>query len=100
MYQEVKQLVDAAHNIVIIQAENPDGDSLGSALALEAIFSDMGKNVFLYCPVEVPKYLRYTKGWDRVVSDFPKGFDLSVIVDTASATLLDRALIPPNLAQI
>lgn len=96
----LKQLVDAAKTIMIIQAENPDGDSLGSSLALEAILNDMDKKVHLYCPVEIPKYLRYALGWDRVTSDLPKEFDLSIIVDTASATLLERAIVPENLAQL
>lgn len=96
----VKKFVDDASSILVIQAENPDGDSLGSALALEAILSDLGKKVSLYCPVEIPKYLRYAKGWDRVEDDLPRNFDLSIIVDTSSATLLDRAIVPQNLAQL
>jgi hypothetical protein len=35
-FDDVKKLVSAAKHVLIIQAENPDGDSLGSALALEA----------------------------------------------------------------
>ncbi len=100
MFKQAQKIIDAASHIVVIQAENPDGDSLGSALALEAILSDLGKKVSLYCPVEIPKYLRYAQGWDRVQIDMPKGFDLTIIVDTASATLLDRAIVPENLAQI
>lgn len=98
--EKVKQLVSNAKSVLVIQAENPDGDSLGSALALEAILNEAGKKVTLYCPVEIPKYLRYAIGWDRVTSDFPRDFDLSIIVDTTSATLLDRAIVPENLSQI
>lgn len=97
---QFKQFLDATKTVVIIQAENPDGDSLGSSLALEAILSDMGKKVHLYCPVEIPKYLRYALGWDRVSDELPKEFDLSIIVDTASATLLERAIVPENLGRI
>jgi phosphoesterase RecJ-like protein len=97
---KIDELVKVATNILVIQAENPDGDSLGSSLALEAILSDVGKQVHMYCPVEIPKYLRYAKGWDRVVTDLPKNFGLTIIVDTSSATLLERAIVPENLAQI
>lgn len=100
MFKDAKTEIEAAKNIVVIQAENPDGDSLGSALALEEILGDLGKQVTMYCPVDIPKYLRYLKGWDRVVLDLPRDFDLSIIVDTASATLLDRAIAPANLAQL
>lgn len=98
--EEVKRLIEDASSILIIQAENPDGDSLGSALALESIFNEMGKKTHLYCPVDIPKYLRYANGWDRVSDEFSASFDLSIIVDTTSATLLERAIVPENLAQI
>ena len=92
LYSEVQKLVADASHIVIVQAENPDGDSLGSSLALEAIFSEMGKKVSLYCAIEIPKYLRYAQGWDRVQDTFPNSADLTIIVDTASTALLEKAL--------
>ena len=58
MYKDSIAAITAATTIVVIQAENPDGDSLGSALALEEILGDQKKGVLLYCPVEIPKYLR------------------------------------------
>ena len=94
------KLVAAASHVVVIQSEIPDGDSLGSSLALEAILSDMGKKVSLYCPVEISRYLHYLNGWDRVLTDLPMGFDLTIIVDTASTMLLERAINPGNLAQL
>lgn len=100
MYEELKQRINEAQNITIIQAENPDGDSLGTALALEEILGDLDKKVHLYCPVDIPKYLRYAKGWDRVSDQFAHDDDLYIIVDTASKTLLEKALIPENLAQL
>lgn len=100
VFNEAGKLVEQAKHVLVIQAENPDGDSLGSALALEAILSDTGKKVTMYCAVEMPKYLRYMRGWDRVQSDFPRGFDLTIIVDTGSKTLMEKALAPQNLAQI
>ena len=92
MYDTAKQLIDDASRILIIQAENPDGDSLGSALALEEILGDLGKDITLYCDVEVPKYLRYIQGWDRVTQDFDTSADLAIIVDTSSDTLIGKAL--------
>ena len=99
-FKELNTLVQAAKRVVVIQAENPDGDSLASALALEEILGDLGKEVLLYCPVNIPKYLGYIKGGDRVTDEFPRNFDLSIIVDTASATLLERAIVPENVAHI
>jgi phosphoesterase RecJ-like protein len=92
MFEEAKNIIDQSNKIVIIQAENPDGDSLGSALALEEILSDLGKDVHLYCDVEIPKYLRYINGWDRVTQDFDTNSDIAIIVDTSSDTLIGKAL--------
>jgi phosphoesterase RecJ-like protein len=93
MYQESKRLgeiVDAARKIVIVQADNPDADSLGSALALEYILGGLGKEPYLYCGVDMPGYLRYMSGWDRVERDLPKQFDASIIVDASTMTLLEK----------
>ena len=92
MYESAKQLIKSAQKIMVIQAENPDGDSLGSALALEEILSDLGKDVHLYCDVDVPKYLHYINGWDRVTQEFDTSVDLAIIVDTTSETLISKAL--------
>ncbi len=97
MYDEAITLITTAKNIVVIQAENPDGDSLGTSLALEEILSDMGKKVSLYCPVEIPKYMRYIPGWDRVDSEFNTHADLAIIVDTTADVLMSKALEAPGV---
>ena len=97
MYNTATTLINDAKKIIIIQAENPDGDSLGSSLALEEILSDLGKEVVLYCPVEIPKYMRYIQGWDRVVSDFDTKADLAIIVDTAADVLITKVLDTPGV---
>lgn len=85
----IQSLLAAAQRIVILQADNPDGDSLGSALALEQILGDMGKDPQLYCGVGIPEYLRHMPGWDRVSNELPANFDLSIIVDTSADSLFE-----------
>ena len=88
--QQISNIIGEAHKIVIVQADNPDGDSLGSALAMEQILGDMGKDTYLYCGVDMPGYLRYLSGWDRVQKDLPKQFDASIIVDASTMTLFEK----------
>jgi len=97
MYEAAAQFITDAQKIIIIQAENPDGDSLGSSLALEEILGDLGKEVVLYCPIEIPKYMRYITGWDRVVNTFDTSADLAIIVDTAADVLLGKVLEEPGV---
>lgn len=85
-------LIDKATKVLIVQADNPDADSLGSALALEGIIQNLGKKTAMYCAVEIPGYLRYLPGWDRVTNQLPNDFDLSIIVDASTLTLLDKLI--------
>lgn len=96
MFNEASKLIDSAQKILIIQAENPDGDSLGSSLALEEILGDLGKDVELHCPIELPKYLRYIQGWDRVTPEFDTKSDLIIIVDTTAEILLGKTMEIPG----
>ena len=97
MHQKIIDLIKDAKNIVVVQAENPDGDSLGSALFLEEVLSELGKDVSLYCPVDIPKYMRYFPGWDRVSYEFDTKADLAIIVDTTSETLISKVLEAPGV---
>lgn len=97
MFTSVLNTLNDAQHVVVVQAENPDGDSLGSALALEELLSDAGKEVTLYCAIDIPRYMQYIKGWDRVVKDWPKKADVAVIVDTSSKALLHKALATPGV---
>jgi len=97
MFKEAINAINSAQKIIVIQAENPDGDSIGSSLALEEILSDIGKSVQLHCPVDTPKYLRYIHGWDRVTSDFDASADLAIIVDTNAELLIGKSLDLPGV---
>ncbi len=97
MSESQRQALLDAKKIMIMQAENPDGDSLGASLGLEDILCELGKEVSLYCSVEMPKYLRYIPGWDRVGIEPDLSSDLIIIVDTVSATLLSKALEVPGM---
>lgn len=89
-FSQLGEAVGKAAKIVVVQADNPDADSLASALTLEQIFGELKKEVYLYCGVDIPSYLKYIPGSDRVSSELPKQFDLSVIVDTSSDSLLEQ----------
>ena len=90
MYLEFEEFIKEKTRICIIQAENPDGDSLGSAIALDYLLP--GKEVSLYCPVDIPKYLHYFADWSRITNEFDYKADGYIIVDTAAEVLLSKLL--------
>ena len=90
MYNVFTEFLKDKQRICIIQAENPDGDSLGSAIALDYLLSE--KQVSLYCPVDIPRYLHYFEDWSRVTNEFDYRADGYIIVDTAAKVLLSKLL--------
>ena len=90
MYQKFADFIKDKQKIQVIQAENPDGDSIGSAVALDYLLD--GKDVSMYCPVDIPKYLRYFEDWSRVTNEFDYRADGYIIVDTAATVLLSKLL--------
>ncbi len=90
MYQKFSDFIRDKKSICVIQAENPDGDSLGSAVALDYLLAD--KDVSMYCPIDIPKYLHYFDDWSRVTDEFDYRADGYIIVDTAATVLLSKLL--------
>lgn len=95
MYEVFSKFLASAEKICVIQAENPDGDSIGSALALSEILKN--KTVSLYCPVNIPRYIRYFENWGMISDEFDFRADCYIIVDTASKILLSKLLDDPAI---
>lgn len=92
--ETLKKEIDSAEHILIVQAENPDGDSVATSLSLEALILDNfeKKKVTMFCILPAPAHLRYLDGYDRIVQDLPSDFDLVILVDCAEAVLLEKTL--------
>ncbi len=97
MFDSILPILKDSQKFVIIQAENPDGDSLGSSLAFEELLGEAGKDVKLYCAIDIPKYMHYINGWDRVEKDWPTDREVAIIVDTSAEALIQQALAVPGV---
>jgi phosphoesterase RecJ-like protein len=86
----INQTFESASKIIIAQPDNPDGDSMGSAIALEQILMLQGKETELVCGVNIPNYLSYLDGWDRVANDLQSKFELMILVDTSALHLVEH----------
>lgn len=89
MFKDLADLVQSSKKIVILMANNPDGDSLASALALEEILIPLKKEVRLYCRAEIPHYLRFLDGWQRFENNLHPDYDLAIMVDNSAKNLID-----------
>ena len=81
--------INKANSIVILTHENPDGDAIGSGLALYNALKDMGKNPDLIIP-EFPRTFEFLPGADEIKkgADIEK-YDLAISVDCATIKMLN-----------
>jgi phosphoesterase RecJ-like protein len=65
---EALRLVNQSKNIVITSHKSPDGDSIGSSLALWHFLKQMGVNSTICHPDKMPYFLSWLPGADQIVT--------------------------------
>jgi len=79
--------------ILLASHENPDGDTIGSALALYHFLKKKGKNVKVGCKDTVPYFLDFLPGAeDYIKLPTHEEFDLIVVVDASSLQRLNATI--------
>lgn len=73
-FPKFKALLKKSENIVIVTHFNPDGDAMGSSLALYNYLVKTGKNVSVITPNDYPDFLQWLPGNKKVIeySNHPK----------------------------
>ncbi|MBS1723240.1 MAG: bifunctional oligoribonuclease/PAP phosphatase NrnA [Armatimonadetes bacterium] len=87
-FQELLRLVKQSGDVLIGTHLNPDGDAIGSALAVSHWLDGLGVRNEVLCHNEPPGYLRFLPGSDRLRREPERsGHQLGIVVDLDS---LDR----------
>lgn len=81
--EKAKAALNAAQQVIILSHERPDGDAIGSLLALTLSLERAGKNVTPVLLEGVPSRFRFLPGADKVTSKIPGDGDLLILVDAA-----------------
>lgn len=85
-FQGVLQRIAAARRLLLTTHLAPDGDALGSLLALNSLVARMGKTALMICHNEVPSYLQFLSGCEQIkLAEAAEGqvFDLAIAVDSS-----------------
>ena len=87
--ERIAELIRSSERICIAAHLNPDGDCIGSSLALSRILRLMGKTVHVYDRDPAPSYMDYMDGFHAIrrVSEGAEKYDLFIAVDCSG---LDR----------
>lgn len=89
----IAEWLKACDDIAIITHIMPDGDALGSSLALMHALKDLGKRAFVCNRDEVPGYLHLLPGWETVVKPdaLPYPPKAVIAIDCASTDRMGTA---------
>ena len=66
--EAVKVLLSTPQKIVIIPHKNPDGDAIGSTLALWHYLKNLGQEATVIAPNDYPKFLKWMPGNEQVLN--------------------------------
>lgn len=97
-FAEAKRILMEANSICIISHRSPDGDAVGSNLALRYCLESHGKKVVSACVDPVPENSLWLKDADKFVTDFRvEDFDVIVSVDCGAKKLVAFHEAKPEL---
>ena len=78
--QKAKKLIERYDKIVIVTHTSPDGDAIGSSLALYHFLMEWGKDVNVLVPNNFPGFLKWMKGTkDIIVADWKENLAKELI---------------------
>ena len=89
-----KELVDKAETIAIASHINPDGDNLGSTLALRKSLELYGKNVELLANDTIDDYLHFLPEKENYKEASREAYDLFMILDCSEFDRIGDSLTP------
>lgn len=81
---KILEEIQEAQNIVILTHESPDGDAIGSALALKLALENMGKKPDVIVP-EYSRMFKFLPGTDDILTESDiNNYDLAISLDCAT----------------
>ena len=67
-WEKIKDEIKSANKIVILSHKSPDGDSIGSSLALSALLKSQAKDCQVITPDPAPSFLSWLEGFDEIIN--------------------------------
>ena len=92
MDQIIRHIKDGQHLLIASHAE-PDGDAVGSLVALGLALGKFGKKTTLYNSNPIPAVYRFLSGVERVVRHIKKAntYDIAIMLDCGDLVRIGEA---------
>ena len=86
---KIKQLINQAQKIAVVGHHNPDGDCIGSCVAMSEWLESKGKTVSLFADGEIPeKFFYMAKAREFNLHPEIEHFDLLIVLDLSDSARL------------
>lgn len=95
-FDEAGRIVSAAQSVAVVSHVRPDGDAIGSLLALTLSLLQMGKQVTPVLADGLPSRYSFLPGADLVRREVPNPVDVVIAVDCSDAARLGLPLSQPR----
>src|SRR5450759_2575977 len=92
LQKKIKSRIQAAHRVLVTSHVRPDGDAIGSSLALSLALIDAGKQVQVVLADGLPDGFKYLPGAELVRTRAEGDFDLIISVDCSDLQRIGSAL--------
>lgn len=100
--ERIAGAIKNAHSVILMAHIQPDGDTLGSCFALQAMLEKLGKEAVICCDGEMPP--RYAEllpeGMLKVPQNTQAAADLAIAVDCADTARLGKCVLPFKKAAV
>lgn len=90
-FLKAREKILKAGSVVVAGHINPDGDSIGSLLALGLALEGLGKRVYMVSRDGVPYRYRLLPGADRIIKHTQAKCDLAISVDCSNKEILGKS---------
>lgn len=90
LVQELKQLFQGAHRILIVSHIRPDGDAVGSLIGLGLALLEEGKDVQMILEGGVPQRYQFLHGSNLVKHKPSFDYELMCVLDTSDLSRIGR----------
>jgi len=103
---DIVEAINESNSIALITHINPDGDAVGSLIALMHALDKMGKSVYGYCQDDIPRSLSFLEGVKRITKPINpiEGYDLAIALDCSDrermgdcVSIMDKAMRSANI---
>ena len=80
----VGNLLSKPQQIVIVPHKNPDGDAIGSTLALWHYLKNKGQEVHIIAPNDYPKFLKWMPGHEQILNFEKENSQAKALIEQAT----------------